>query len=133
MTSVRHLQAYKENQMTTADPGTILLLLYQGAIDSVNGAVENLAAGNMAEKGRCILRAHDIITQFLISLDHEVAGEVAKNLDSLYRYMLDQLLAGNVNNDAEPMKRVSGLLATLKQGWESAVVDQRKRMAQGAA
>lgn len=133
MNAVRQLQAYKHNEIATADPGTVLLMLYQGAIDSINRATEHLATGNMAEKGKYILRAHDIINQFLVSLDHEVGGEVAENLDSLYHYMLNQLLVANVNNDAEPMKRVSGLLATLKQGWESAVVDQRKRMAQGAA
>lgn len=133
MTPLHQLQAYKQNQMTTADPGTILLMLYQGAIDSVKRAAERLAADDMVEKGVCVLRAHDIITQFLVSLDHDVGGELAENLDSLYRYMLDQLLIANANNDAEAMERVSSLLTTLKQGWELAVVEQRRRTAQGAA
>ena len=37
MTTVRQLQAYKETQITTTDPGTVLLLLYQGAIDALTG------------------------------------------------------------------------------------------------
>lgn len=134
MNALRQLQAYKANQIVTADPGTILLMLYQGAIDALHRAVEHLAAGNMAEKGRRILQANDIINQFLVSLDHEVGGEVAQNLESLYNYMLNEIMLGNVKNDPEPLKRVASLLSTLKEGWETAVASQRKPVAaQGAA
>ena len=133
MNNVRQLQAYKENQIVTADPGTVLLMLYQGAIDALYRAVGHLSTGNCAEKGKCILQAHDIITQFLVSLDHEVGGEIAENLEGLYRYMLDQILLGNVQNDPEPLRRVAALLSTLKEGWQSAVASQRKQTAQGAA
>ena len=133
MSSVRQLQVYKDNQISTADPGTILLMLYEGAIDALQRATQHLAAGNMAEKGRYILRAHDIITQFVVSLDYDVGGELARNLEGLYRYMLDQILVANVENDSRPLERVVALLSTLKDGWESAVVAQRKRAAQGGA
>jgi flagellar secretion chaperone FliS len=133
MTNVRHLQAYKENQITTTDSGTVLLMLYQGAIDAVNRAGAHLAEGNMPEKGKFILRANDIINQFLVSLDHEAGGEVAQNLEALYHYMLEQMLVANVKNDPAPLQTVASLLSTLKAGWEVAVADQRKRAAQGAA
>lgn len=133
MNITRQLQAYQENQITTADPGSVLLLLYQGAIDSMNRAAMHLGEGDMADKGKCVLRANDIINQFLASLDYEVGGELAQNLEGLYRYMLDQILFANINNDHEAFKKVASLLSTLKDGWESAVADQRKRMAQGAA
>ena len=131
MTNVRHLQAYKEYQITTTDPATVLLMLYQGAIDALKQAQSAMANGNMAEKGKLILRVNDIINQFLASLDHEVGGEIAENLEGLYRFMLDQLLLGNVHNDARPIDSVISLLTTLKAGWEEAISTQRKRVAQG--
>ncbi len=133
MSYLRQIQAYQENQITTADPGSVLLLLYQGAIDSLNRAAMHLAQGNMAEKGRCVLRANDIINQFLMSLDYEIGGEIAQSLDGLYRYMLDQILFANVNNDPKPLQTVASLLSTLKTGWEAAVVVQRKNVAAGGA
>lgn len=133
MSYLRQIHAYQENQITTADPGTVLLMLYQGAIDAMNRAVAHLAEGNMAEKGKFILRANDIINQFLASLDYDAGGEIAQNLDGLYRFMLDQILFANVNNDPVPLQQVASLLSTLKDGWESAVADQRKRVIQGAA
>ena len=134
MHTVRHIEAYKENQLTITDPGSVLLLLYQGAIDALNRAALYLGKGDIAEKGKCVLRANDIIHQFLASLDYEAGGELAQNLEGLYRYMLDQILFANINNDSEAFKRVASLLSTLKEGWESAVADQRRRVAaQGAA
>jgi flagellar protein FliS len=133
MTIGRQLQTYRENQIMTTDPGTVLLMLYQGAIDFLKRADESMAAGNMADKGQFLLRANDIINQFLASLDHKVGGEIAENLDGLYRFMLDQILFANVHNDPQPLRTVIGLLATLKSGWDEAVVAQRKKALHGGA
>jgi len=133
MTTVRQLQAYKETQITTTDPGTVLLLLYQGAIDALNRAAGFMAAGNMAEKGKQILKANDIINQFIASLDFEVGGELAHNLEALYRFMLEQILLANAHNEPTRLTTVVSLLTTLKSGWEEAVALQRKRAVKGAA
>jgi flagellar protein FliS len=133
VTTVRQLQAYKETQITTTDPGTVLLLLYQGAIDALNRAAGFMAAGNMADKGKQILNANDIINQFIASLDFEVGGELAHNLERLYRFMLEQILFANAHNEAKPLTTVVSLLTTLKSGWDEAVALQRKRAVQGAA
>jgi flagellar protein FliS len=130
---VHQLQAYKNTQLTTSDPGTVLLALYQGAIDALRNAADHASAGNMAEKGRYVLRANDIINQFLVSLDFSVGGDLAQNLADLYNHMLDQILIGNLNNDGQKFQNVAALLGTLKEGWEVAVADQRKRAARGAA
>ena len=133
MSTVRQLHAYRENQITTTDPASVLLMLYQGAIDSLKRAHASVRAGEMAEKGMHILRANDIINQFIASLDREVGGEIAQNLDALYRYMLDQILIANLNNDLQPLDTVISLLTTLKSGWEEAVAAQRKKVALGGA
>src|ERR1044071_5854798 len=116
MSNVFKLQAYQRNQLTTTDSATVLLMLYQGDI---------------AEKGKHILRVNDIVSQFMASLDYEIGGELAQNLEGLYRYMLDQMLVANVKNDPKPLEVVASLLITLKQGWEEAVATQRKKVAQG--
>lgn len=133
MSNVLKLQAYKRHQVTTTDSATALLLLYQGTIDSLNRAQASMATGDMAVKGREILRANDIINQFLISLDYEIGGELIKNLEALYLYMLEQILLANVKNDPAPLVVVVSLLSTLKSGWEEAIATQRKQVAQGEA
>lgn len=129
MNFARHLQTYRENQFHTADAGTILLMLYQGAIDFLNQAKTHLENGNIAEKSRLISRAHAILSELLVSLNHEVGGEVARNLESLYLFMLEQLTTANLQNDPKPLEMVVSLLVTLKEGWEGAIAAVRKRAA----
>jgi len=133
MSQLRHVQTYRQNQVQTADPGTVLLLLYQGAIDALERASEAIARGDAGEKGRYIRRAHNIILEFLTSLDLEAGGEVAANLERLYVYMLDRVTSANVGNTAGPLEEVVSLLRTLQTAWQGAVAEQRKRTANGEA
>ena len=120
------VEAYRKNHFYTADRGTLLLMLYQGAIDFLKRAKEHLEKGEMAEKGTHISKAHAIITEFLSSLNVEVGGEVARNLEKLYRFMLDQLMEAHLGNDVRSLETVIGLLGTLKEGWEGAIAKVRK-------
>ena len=126
------LQAYQQNRVSTADPGTILLALYQGAIDFLNKAKESMQAGDVAEKGRYINKTLAILAEFQTSLDFEVGGEIAQNLDDLYIYMSEQITAANMSNDPKPIDIVLSLLETLQEGWEGAVASERKRAARGS-
>ena len=101
-------------------------MLYQGAIDFLKCAREHLEKGEMADKGVYISKAHAIITEFLCSLNVDVGGDVARNLEKLYRFMLDQLMEAHLGNDSKPLDTVIHLLSTLKEGWEGAVAQVRK-------
>jgi flagellar protein FliS len=101
-------------------------LLYQGAIDFLQQARRHLEKGDMAEKGRYVMKALAIISELRVSLDFKVGGEVAHNLEQLYLFMLEQITIANVNNNPEPLTHVISLLATLKEGWDSAVSEARK-------
>lgn len=133
MSYARYLQTYRENRVYTADPGTILLMLYQGAIDFLKRAKASLDSGDMVEKGRYISQAHAIISEFLASLNFEAGGELAQNLEGLYVFMLDQITTANLNNDPKPLEVVVSLLSTLKEGWEGAIAAERRRVARESA
>ena len=127
MRYARHVQTYRQNQAATVDSGTLLLMLYQGTIDFLRQARENLEKGDVAEKGRYVMKALAIISELLVSLNFEVGGEVAHNLEKLYLFILDQITIANINNDPEPLTRAIELLSTLKEGWDGAVIEARKQ------
>ena len=120
------LDTYKKNQFYTADKGTLLLMLYQGAIDSLRRATGHLNNGQIAEKGACISKAHAIVFELLSSLDKEAGGELANTLEALYQFMLEQLMAAHISNNAKLIEDVISLLLTLQEGWEGAVARVRK-------
>jgi flagellar secretion chaperone FliS len=120
------VQTYKRNQFYTADRGTVLLMLYQGAIDFLKKAKERLEEGDMAAKGSFISKAHAIISEFITSLNHDVGGDFSRNLEDLYRFMLDQLMEAHVGNDPKALDNVIGLLAGLQDAWQQAIVKARQ-------
>lgn len=111
---------YKEMQVTTASPGQLLLMLYDGAIRFCREAEAALTEGQLEESHRLLLRAQDVVTELRSTLNLE-AGPVAQNLDSLYEYMQRQLIEANIKKAAQPAQEVAELLAGLREAWEQAV------------
>lgn len=126
LSPAQQLDTYKKNQFLTADRGTLLLMLYQGAIDFLKRAKAHLEMGEIADKGACLSKAYAIIAELLNTLDHTVGGELARNLAALYGFMMDHLMSAHLRNEAKPIEDVIRLLSTLKEGWEAAVAQARK-------
>jgi len=110
--------AYLESQVLTADPMELVRLLYRAAADATRSAGAHLAAGRIAQRSRQISKAHAILSQLSLSLDHARGGTLSRSLAELYDYMQRRLLDANLRQKAEPLVEVEGLLATLLEGWE---------------
>ena len=115
------LNRYKQTSITTASRGQIILMLYEGCIKFLRKAVDALQEKNVAEKGMYIGKAQDIINELNNSLNHEVGGDLSKELERLYNYMFDQTTQANIKNDPQALEQVIKLLETLLEGWREAV------------
>lgn len=122
-------QEYKTNQIDTADPKQLVIMLYDGAIKFIDIAIEKVSDFKTYDVANTnILKAQDIITELMLSLDMEKGGEIASNLFNLYTYMKKELLEANINKDAEKLKGVTKFLKELLEAWENidqnAVIDK---------
>jgi len=120
--SQRGVNAYAkvglETGVTAATPHKLIVMLYDGAIVAILNALTHMKSGNIQEKGKAISKAIQIIDNGLrASLDKEVGGSIALNLDALYEYMSSRLLTGNIQNDEAALEEVRGLLADLRDTW----------------
>jgi flagellar protein FliS len=103
-----------------ANPHRLILMLYDGAILSVHKAQNHLQARNIAGKGEATSKAIQIIEEGLrASLDKNVGGSIAMQLDSLYEYMCHRLLMASVGNDPIGFSEVVRLLSDLRDAWAS--------------
>jgi flagellar protein FliS len=109
---------YKQTQITTANQGKLIVMLYDGAIKFLNIAIENMNPRTYDVVNNNIIKAQDIITELLLSLNMEEGGEIAKNLFSLYMYFKRQLLEANIKKDPEIIKHVLKLLKELRDAWD---------------
>jgi len=117
---------YKQTAVQTANPGQILILLYEAAIRNVKKASQCIDAGDMAGKGTHIGKTHDIINELNNTLNFEVGGEIARNLERLYNFMIEQLIRANTESSKEPLVAVQRNLETLLEGWRVAVAQTMK-------
>ena len=118
---------YRNNQVLTASPEQLLIMLYDGAIRFVRQAKLAIVDGRRADKATAISKAVAIITEFSNTLDYEVGGEIALDLSQLYDFMLRELSAVNVRSDADRLEPVERILLDLREGFSGAVeINQRK-------
>ncbi len=119
-------QKYKNTAILSASREQILLMLYEGAIKFTKLAIQAAEVNNIAERGKNIMRAYDIVVELQVSLDHKVGGDLAKQLDQLYVYMLDQYTKANVRGDITALKSCQKVLENLYDGWKLAVEKMKK-------
>jgi len=115
------LGAYKKTSIHTASKEQILLMLYQAAIKNCKKAMESIDEKNVAKKGEFIGKLQDIIIELNNSLDFEVGGDLAKELSSLYDFMLFSSTQANIKIDKAPLEGVLDVLNTLYEGWSQAI------------
>lgn len=116
-----YVNQYQNNQIATASREQILLMLYDGAIRFSKQAKKGLQEGDLEIKGRYIGKVMAILAELSNSLDHEIGGEIAQNLDALYNFMQQELSKANVKNDVGPIDTVCSMLCELRATWAEAI------------
>lgn len=116
-------QQYKQVNVSSealdADPHRLIQLLMEAALTRMAQAKGAMERCDMEAKASLLGRVTDIIQTLQLSLDHNTGGEVAKNLEKLYDYMLRRLLEATSQNNLAMVDEVMALLLTVKSGWDS--------------
>jgi flagellar secretion chaperone FliS len=115
-----YMNQYQNNQVQTASPEKILIMLYDGAIRFTRQAMLAIDAGNKSVQGEKISRVIAIVSEFSNTLDHEIGGEIATELDALYTFMIRELTQANLKGDRKALETVDELLSGLRETWVEA-------------
>lgn len=127
-----YMNQYQNNQIQTASPEKILIMLYDGAIRFTRQAMLAMDAGDKAVQGEKISRVMAIVCEFSNTLDHEIGGEIATELDALYNFMTRELTRANLKGDRKALETVEDLLSGLRETWvEAAKIYAREKQVEG--
>lgn len=125
-----YLKQYKKNQVETATPEEVLILLYNGAIQYLNKAKIGIEQNDNEIINKNIMACEKIILEFMNTLDMENGGEVAQNLHRLYDYFYRTLVSANLNKDMAKVDEVLKHLKNLRETWQKAIsIAQSQRSA----
>lgn len=123
------INMYRQTAVTTASKEQVLIMLYEGAIKHLKKASECCQNNDLSGKGVAVGKAHDIINELSNTLDFQIGGEVAKNLERLYSFAIEQITQGNIKNDPTCFDQSRKLLETLLEGWKGAIAQIQQEKA----
>jgi len=101
-----------------ASPHRLIQMLMEGVLQRLAEAKGAMQRRLVAEKGEAIGKAITILSGLNDSLNKDVGGEMAANLDDLYDYMQRRLLEANLQDDEGIIDEVVVLMKTIKSGWD---------------
>lgn len=119
MVSNNPYDTYKKISVTTASPGELTLMLYEGCIKNVRKAKYGIQNKNLAMKSDGIVKAQAILRELQITLKPDI--EISQSMNLLYDYMIQRLNEANFKNDIEILNEVEGFVLEFKDTWKQVI------------
>lgn len=124
-------QTYQLNKLTTASPGELTLMLYNGCLKFIKQAKNAIEQGNIQERNRNLQRAQDIVRELMVTLKTDT--ELGKNMLALYDFILRQLIEANMENNLEKLKIAEEFVTDFRDTWKQAIqIDRKQRHGVGS-
>jgi len=117
-------EAYKRQQVMTATPEALTLMLYNGALKFMTEGMEALKNNEFEKANTALIKAQNIISEFRITLKMEY--EISHQLLPLYNYVYDCLVQGNMKQDIEKIEEAKKIITELRNTWNEAMKIARK-------
>lgn len=116
--------AYKKQQVMTATPEALTLMLYNGCLKFIKEGVEGLAEKNYENANVSFQKAQNIISEFRLTLNMDY--EISHQLMSLYNYAYDRLVEGNMKSDPAIVAEATDIIVELRDAWAQAMKKARE-------
>ena len=116
--------AYKRQQVTTATPEALTLMLYNGCLKFIKEGVEALAEKHYETANESLQKAQNIISEFRVTLNMDY--EISHQLLPLYNYAYDRLVEGNMKSDPTIIAEASDIMTELRDAWAQAMKKARE-------
>ncbi|MCJ8007589.1 flagellar export chaperone FliS [Lederbergia wuyishanensis] len=101
-------------------PQQLTAFLYEVCIDHLKEAIECIETKNYPEANTKLQKVNDILERLGVGLNYE-AGIIADQLDTLYNYMANQVIMGNLKKDIPILQEVLSIVEQLASAWNEAM------------
>ncbi|TDL78923.1 flagellar export chaperone FliS [Peribacillus frigoritolerans] len=118
-------QAYQQNSVSTASPGELTLMLYNGCLKFIKQARQAIHQKNTQEKNLNLQKAQRIIQELMITLNPEAA--VSESMMSMYDYINRRLVEANISNDLAILTEVEEYVTEFRDTWKQVIQSTRRQ------
>ena len=121
---VNAAEAYKRQQIMTATPEALTLMLYNGCLKFITEGMEYVEKKDYEQANLTLQKAQNIISEFRVTLKMEY--DIAKQLMPLYNYTYDRLVEGNMKSDRKQLQEAYTIIRELRDAWVLAMKKARQ-------
>ncbi len=126
---VNAAEAYKRQQVLTATPEQLTLMLYNGCLKFIGEGIEAVKDKKYESANTSLIKAQRIISEFRLTLNMDY--EISHQLFPLYNYVYDRLIEGNMKSDTAPLEEAKEIITELRDAWVGAMKKARAEKNQG--
>ncbi len=116
-------EAYKRQQIMTATPEALTLMLYNGCLKFMDEGIKAVEEKQWEAANIALQKAQAIISEFRITLNMDY--DISKQLMPLYNYCYDRLVEGNMKSDVSKIEEAKGIIKELRDAWAQAMKKAR--------
>jgi flagellar protein FliS len=117
MSAHRGLASYKQTQVQSRTPLELVVLLYDGALTSLQLARQAIERRDIRARRDALERALAIVSELQSTLDMTDGGDIAATLDELYGFVTGRLIQAATDNAVAPIDDALRVLTPLRDGW----------------
>ena len=117
-------EVYRKQQVMTATPEALTLMLYNGFLKFIKEGLEALDEKNYENANISFQKAQNIISEFRVTLNMDY--EISHQLLPLYNYAYDRLVEGNMKGDPAIIKEADDIMIGLRDAWSGAMKKARE-------
>jgi flagellar protein FliS len=115
------LARYGAVNVTTATPGQIVVMLYDGLFRFLREAMAAMEVKDRARTAERTTRALAILEQLLLGLDRSAFPSLCDKLEPLYAFCMRHVVSANARRDPGGLAEVIRILTPLREAWVIAV------------
>lgn len=108
-------EKYKKQEVNTANPVTLIVMLYNGCIKQLKLADIAVQKKKYEDAHKSFIKAQDILMELMMSLD--LKYEISNNLMSIYSYVHDEIVKMNITKKTDMMEPIIKILSDLRETW----------------
>lgn len=123
MNATNTANTYKRQQIMSASPEELTLMLYNGAIRFVTESMLAIEKKDIKKAHSANIRAQNIVREFMVTMD--MKQEISKSWLLIDEYILHCLVQGNVKKDLVPLEEAKRLLVEFRDTWFKAMKQVR--------